>query len=158
MTEENSADDLSTGVTNAFKGFLPYLLLRISNKLNLDLMDDLRRHKINIARWRVLAVLNVDDGQNIGEISTAAMMEQSALSRTIMRMEEEGLVKRKLMKSDNRYVQVFLTKAGKSLFNELYPIVRRRHDLSIEGMSETEVAQLFNLLNRVFDNLESPGI
>jgi DNA-binding MarR family transcriptional regulator len=144
-------------VPDTFKQFLPYLVLRLSNKLNLDLMADLRRHKINLARWRVLAVLNIRDGQNIGEMSDAAMMEQSALSRTIMRMEEEGFVKRKLLKSDNRYVQVFLTKAGKELFGKLYPIVLRRHDRCVKGMTEAEVSQLLNLLHRALDNLEDLG-
>lgn len=156
MADPVKAEDGGGGSAHIFDDFLPYLLARIANKLNIDLLEDLRRHKINLARWRVLAVLFVKDGQNIGEMSTAAMIEQSALSRTVMRMEEEGLVKRKLLKSDNRYVQVFLTKAGRDLFNRLYPVVHVRHDRCIKGMTDAEVATLFSLMQRLWDNLEAP--
>lgn len=154
MTDPIETENDDGGSAHIFDDFLPYLVARIANKLNIDLLEDLRRHKINLARWRVLAVLFVKDGQNISEMSTTAMMEQSALSRTIMRMEEEGLVKRKLLKSDNRYVQVFLTKAGRELFHTLHPTVRVRHDYCVKGMTDTEVKTLFSLLGRLLGNLE----
>ena len=139
-----------------FDDFLPYVIARIANKLNLDLMEDLRQLKINIARWRVLAVLSEKDGRSIGEMAEAAMMEQSALSRTIMRMEAEKLLRRKLLKKDNRYVQVYLTPSGRDLFEKLYPIVRQRHSRCVQGMSDQEVNELFRLLEILMKNLEKP--
>ena len=44
--------------------FLPYLVNRISNRLNIDLSEDLRTIGLSLPHWRVLAVLNVGDHFN----------------------------------------------------------------------------------------------
>jgi DNA-binding MarR family transcriptional regulator len=152
MTKKTSADDTDQ---NAFRDFLPYQFIRITHHLDQALLKDLRKHQINISRWRVLAALTIKDGMTIGQMSEAAMMEQSALSRAVMKMEEEELVKRTLLKQDNRYVLIHLTKAGRALFDSLYPVVRCRQEKCIKGMSAPEVDQLLNLLARVRENLES---
>ena len=49
--------------------FLPYLLNRISNRLNIDLAEGLREIGVTPQYWRVLATLHVADGRSIGELS-----------------------------------------------------------------------------------------
>lgn len=137
-----------------FDEFLPYLFTRITYHLNQELLRDLQKHNINISRWRVLAVLSINDGLTISQMANAAMMEQSALSRTIIKMEEEKLIKRTLYEADNRYVLVNLTKAGRALFDALHPVVRRRQELCIKNMSPRDVEQLISLVKRVKQNLQ----
>ena len=45
-----------------FDDFLPYLVTRLAHLLNSDLIEKLRREGINLARWRILAVLAMGDG------------------------------------------------------------------------------------------------
>ena len=70
-----------------FEGFLPHLIARLAYQLNADLIEKLRLEGINLARWRILAVLAMGDGITISEIIDRAMMQQSALSRVLMTME-----------------------------------------------------------------------
>ena len=137
----------------SFEGFLPYQVARLAYLLNLDLVEKLRHEGINVARWRILAVLAMGDGITISEIIDRAMMEQSALSRVLMTMEEEGYVRRVSRREDARYVEVFLTDKGRALFNSLDPVVRRRQNRLLKGFSPQETEAALVLLRRLIQNL-----
>jgi DNA-binding MarR family transcriptional regulator len=136
-----------------FETFLPYLIARLAHLLNLDLMEKLRGEGINIARWRILAVLAMADGITISEIIERAMMEQSALSRVLATMEEEEYVRRVPRKDDARYVDVFLTERGRALFNTLDPIVRRRQNRLLKDFTQAEIDAALTLMRRLIHNL-----
>ena len=138
-----------------YDDFLPYLLMQLAHLLNLDLIDKLRREGINIARWRILAVLAMGEGVTVNEIADRAMLQQSALSRVLMTMEAEGFVDRRPRRSDSRYVEVFLTEKGRALFRSLDPVVRRRQDRLLQGFSPEEVDAAFSLIRRLRDNLKA---
>src|SRR5271155_879119 len=112
-----SGPSLKSAARSLFDDFLPYLITRLAYQLNVNLIENLRREGINITRWRILAVLAMGDGITITEIIDRAMMQQSALSRALMNMEKEDYVRRVLRRDDARYVEVFLTDKGRTLFN-----------------------------------------
>jgi DNA-binding MarR family transcriptional regulator len=136
-----------------FDDFLPHLIARLAYQLNGDLVEKLRREGINVTRWRILAVLAMGDGITINEIIDRAMMQQSALSRALMSMEEEQYVRRVLRRDDARYVQVFLTDKGRALFNSLNIVVRRRQKRLLKGLTPQEVAAAFALIRRLSRNM-----
>jgi DNA-binding MarR family transcriptional regulator len=136
-----------------FDDFLPYLVTRLAHQLDADLIEKLRREGINIARWRILAVLSMGDGIPITEIIERAMMEQSALSRVLMTMKAEGYVRRVPRRDDARYVEVFLTEQGRDLFNSLNTVVRRRQNRLLKGLSPQEVDAAFTLIRRMSRNM-----
>jgi DNA-binding MarR family transcriptional regulator len=137
-----------------FDNFLPYLITRLAWRLNVDLVEKLRAEGINLARWRILAVLAMGDGVTIGEIIERAMMQQSALSRVLMKMESEQLVRRATRSDDARFVEVFLTDKGRALFKALDPVVRRRQERLLAGFSPEETEAAFKLFRRLDENLE----
>jgi MarR family transcriptional regulator, organic hydroperoxide resistance regulator len=136
-----------------FDYFLPHLIARLAYQLNGDLIEKLRREGINVTRWRILAVLSMGDGITIKEIIDRAMVQQSALSRALMRMEKENFVRRVLRPDDARCVEVYLTDKGRALFNSLNVVVRRREQRLLEGFSPTQVAAAFNLIRRLSRNM-----
>lgn len=138
-----------------YDNFLPYLITQLSHHLNTDLIEKLRRDGINIARWRILAVLAMGDGITINEIADRAMMQQSALSRVLMKMEDEQFVARIPRRNDSRYVEVFLTDKGRALFQSLDPVVRRRQDRLLDGFSPAEAEAAFDLMRRLIGNLKA---
>jgi DNA-binding MarR family transcriptional regulator len=142
-----------TADTVSFESFLPYQVTRLAHLLNLDLVEKLRLEGINLARWRILAVLAMGDGITISEIIERAMMQQSALSRVLMTMEEEDYVRRVPRPADARYVDVFLTEKGRALFNTLDPVVRRRQNRLLKGFSPQETEAALELMRRLIQNL-----
>ena len=138
-----------------FDDFLPHLIARLAYQLNADLIEKLRREGINVTRWRILAVLAMGDGITINEIIDRAMVQQSALSRALMRMEKENYVRRVLRREDARCVEVYLTDRGRALFNSLNVVVRRREERLLEGFSPSGVAAAFTLIRRLSRNMRS---
>jgi DNA-binding MarR family transcriptional regulator len=136
-----------------FADFLPHLIARLAYQLNNDLIEKLRREGINLARWRILAVLAMGDGITISEIIDRAMMQQSALSRVLMTMETEEYVRRVPRRDDGRYVDVFLTERGRALFNSLDTVVRRRQNRLLKDFSPQEIDAAFTLVRRLIHNI-----
>jgi DNA-binding MarR family transcriptional regulator len=145
--------DKATTDNGLFDGFLPHLIARLAYQLNADLIEKLRLEGINVARWRILAVLAMGDGITISEIIDRAMMQQSALSRVLMTMESEEYVRRVARRDDGRYVDVFLTEKGRTLFNSLDTVVRRRQNRLLKGFSPQETEAAFALMRRLSRNL-----
>jgi MarR family transcriptional regulator, organic hydroperoxide resistance regulator len=143
-----------TGGDEAFlDDFIPYVMYRITNRMNMDLQDCLRPQKINVSRWRVLCALHAKDGRNMSDLCTFTMMEQSSVSRVIDSMEKEKLVTRKLRKNDNRYVLVYLTPKGRDVFAKASVPAFSREDRALVGFSEENRKQLLDYLNRILDNI-----
>jgi DNA-binding MarR family transcriptional regulator len=140
----------------SFESFMPHLIAKLAWALNVDLIEKLRQEGINIARWRILAVLAMGDGITISEIIERAMMQQSALSRVLMTMEEEEYVRRVPRRDDGRYVDVFLTERGRALFNSLDTVVRQRQNRLLKGFSPQDTEAAFALMRRMLGNLGKP--
>jgi DNA-binding MarR family transcriptional regulator len=138
-----------------FDDFLPHLIARLAYQLNADLIEKLRREGINVTRWRILAVLAMGDGITINEIIDRAMVQQSALSRALMRMEKENYVRRVLRREDARCVEVYLTDKGRTLFNSLNIVVRRREQRLLEGFSAAQTTADFATIRRLSRNMRS---
>jgi MarR family transcriptional regulator, organic hydroperoxide resistance regulator len=138
-----------------FDDFLPHLIARLAYQLNTDLVEKLRREGINVTRWRILAVLSMGDGITITDIIDRAMVQQSALSRALMRMEKENTVRRVLRRDDARCVEVYLTDKGRALFNSLNIVVRRREQRLLEGFSSKQVDAAFALIRRMGRNMRA---
>lgn len=137
------------------RSFVPYLLYRISNQLNLRLRTRLRKSGVNMARWRVLAVLRAYGKLNLGRIVELTVMEQPSISRIVTQLEREGLAKRKTSTEDSRVVYVSLTAAGDRAFKEIYPTAQRHQERALSGFSKKEIETLTNYLRRIQDNIEA---
>jgi MarR family transcriptional regulator, organic hydroperoxide resistance regulator len=148
-------DDLEGLGQAQFDDFLPHLIARLAYELNADLIDKLRGEGINVTRWRILAVLAMGDGITINEIIDRAMMQQSALSRALMRMEKENYVRRVARREDARCVEVYLTDKGRRLFNSLNIVVRKREQRLLEGFTSESVAEAFSLIRRLRRNVKN---
>ena len=61
MNEKASDDSASEGDETFLDDFIPYVMYRITNRMNMDLQDCLRPLKINVSRWRVLCALKARD-------------------------------------------------------------------------------------------------
>ena len=134
--------------------FVPYLLLRITTLLNLDMKETLRKLDLTIPRWRILAVLNLNDGLTISEISENTALEHVAASRVVVQMEREGLVIRETGASDNRYTHVYLTSKGQKTYNELHPKAIEQEKMALAGLSQKEIDALISTSKKILGNIE----
>ena len=155
MNKQTENDLAPTLERTSLDDFLPYLLNRISNRLNTDLNEELKSLGVSLPYWRVLAVLHVHDGRTIGEMSVYTVIEQSTLSRIVDRMEKADLVVRRPNQQDARVVEVFMTDAGRAAFERIMPVAMRHYRRAVDGLSDEENRVLLSALHRVLENVRA---
>ena len=99
----------------------PYLMNRIMGRYNAAIRAEMAKLGLTTPKMRALAVLSVMDGQVIGQLAVHAIVEQSTLSRAIDALEADGMVRRAADGADSRLVRVFITEAGRTAFDALWP-------------------------------------
>lgn len=134
--------------------FIPYTFYRISSKLNLMLIDNLRAIKVSKGRWRVMSVLYPLKKLSINEIADATIMDQATVSRVINQMERDDLVIRENPPHDTRIFLISLSKTGQSHFKALHAKASQHEGIALDGFKASELRQLKSYLQRITDNIE----
>jgi DNA-binding MarR family transcriptional regulator len=136
---------------------IPYLLNRLTSKVNAAWMEELRPRGLTIARWQVLSILNAVDGSRVGTITELSGAEQSVMSRVIDQMERDGLCERRVGSSDSRAVHVHLTAAGRALYAELEPAAHRFVTWMLRGFGPQQAERMASQLERLLRDISSPA-
>jgi len=137
------------------ESYVPYLFYTITGQHNRNLRKRLKRSGMNIARWRVLAVLKDHGRLNISQIVERTIIEQPTVSRIVDQLEREGLAFRETCDKDSRYVQVMLSRAGETVFNEIYPEALQHQAHALDGFTRQETSALIGFLERIQKNIGS---
>jgi DNA-binding MarR family transcriptional regulator len=89
--------------------------------------DALEEHGLGMSEYEVLERLACDCGESprMQELAGAVHLSQSALSRTVGRLEKDGLVSRAMCPDDRRGVSVCLTDSGRERYEAARPTHRR---------------------------------
>ena len=89
------------------------------------------------------------DGLSQTELSGRSQVDRTTMGGIIDRLEKEGLVKRQPHPEDRRAYQVFLTKRGRSLEDELWVVANRVQDKVNAPLTKEEQAMLIILLEKL---------
>lgn len=146
--------EFSAIVREARDNSIGYLITQAQRLMHKSLGVKFQRQGVSVAQWTVLVVLWEVDGLTQKELSDRVTVETATLSRTIDRMERDGLVKRVRSATDRRQVHVFLTPFGAGLWRELVPQAEDMLNIALGGISEAEEDTLRRLLKRVIDNVQ----
>src|ERR671924_640543 len=84
-------------------------------------------HGLGMSEFEVLERLACDCGERprMQELAEQIHLSQSALSRTVGRLEKDGLVLRSMCPEDRRGISVCLTSAGRERYEAARPTHRR---------------------------------
>lgn len=146
--------EFSAAVREARDNSIGYLITMTQRQLHRALGARLGEHGISVAQWSVLVVLWEVDGLTHKELSDRLAVETATISRTVDRMERDGLVKRVRSDTDRRQVHVHLTDKGAGLWRNLVPEAQTMLNFALAGFSEQEEETLRGLLKRVIHNIE----
>lgn len=135
--------------------YLPHVLSRLINLLNLQLLQHLRLKRLTIGQFRLLQFVDQCDGATISEISSDCVIEQSVVSRIVDQLEQRLMVTRKKNRSNARYVQVFMTTKGHTAVMEMDRIAKKIAAHAESELSKDERAQLVRLLQKVFHKVNT---
>lgn len=93
---------------------------RVNEALERELQ---RKHRLTVTEFEALRRLaeTSDDGCRLQQLVEDVHMSQSALSRLISRLAEEGLVSRRSCSEDRRGIYACITEAGRQRLREAEP-------------------------------------
>jgi DNA-binding MarR family transcriptional regulator len=96
---------------------------RVSAALERALQD---RHRLGVTEFEVLELLAAAPGDHcrMHDLSGSVHLSQSALSRLVGRLEEDGLVTRTMCSDDRRGIWACLTDAGRERYEQARPTQR----------------------------------
>jgi DNA-binding MarR family transcriptional regulator len=150
MTDESHTPRLGEiGLAN----YPPYLMNRIMGRYNASIRDEMAKLGLTTPKMRALAVLSVIDGLLIGQLSVHAIVEQSTLSRAVDALQAEGLVRREGDAADSRAIRVFITEAGRTAFETLWPHMAEAYLAMFKGIDEAERRAFVATLHKIHGNI-----
>ena len=135
------------------ENFPPYLMNRIMGRYTAPLREELAALGLTTPKMRTLAVLSVLDGLLIRELSVYAVVEQSTLSRSLDKMEQEELITRRPDPDDSRATRIYMAPKGRETQEKLWPHIADAYAQMFKGISEDEQRQFVTTLQTILRNV-----
>ena len=110
---------------------------------------------ITIDQWVVLQVLDRQEGLSQLEIARETYKDAPTITRIIDLLCRKGLTHRVTDPADRRRFKIQLTEGGREKIEATLPIIRDARRQAWQGIEDTEIDRLVDVLNDVFNNLSS---
>lgn len=133
------------------------LLARCRKRLWSAAQQELAGLGETVWRWQVLAHLEFGGPLTQNEVAISTGQHPGAISRLLVELEAEGLVRRRRDARDQRRVQVALTLKGQGRLARRRPRIDAVIAREFAAFSATELAELARLLGKLADG-EAPVV
>lgn len=132
---------------------LHYLIMANQVLVQRGLLERLKETGLTIGQPKVLDYLKEHDGSNQKEIARACFLEAGSLTSILNRMEEKGLIERRMLNGNRRSFHVFLTENGKKnqeLVEEMFAEIEKD---ALDGISSEEFETFMEVYRKIYGNL-----
>jgi DNA-binding MarR family transcriptional regulator len=102
-----------------------FLLAKAYQRACAIFKEEFDSYDLTPQQFGLLAFLWIEDGLSQAELSNRSQIDRTTMGGIVDRLEKEGLVERIIHPDDRRAFQVFLTKHGKDLEEELCAVANR---------------------------------
>lgn len=109
---------------------------------------------IGISEFRLLVVISNEPGSTGARIHEIMGLDLGAISRSLRRMEEKGLVVSAAHARHPSYRRWYVTARGADLHDRISVMTDKREAALLKGFSKAEVFQLLSYLHRLFENAD----
>ena len=130
--------------------FLPYRLAVLSNTVSTTVARAYdKRFNVSIPEWRVIAILGRFPGLSAVEVAERTMMDKVAVSRAVTKLIKKGRIDRQFADADKRRSILNLSEEGRKLHDEIADLALAFERDLLEGLSEDELGQLNDIMERL---------
>jgi DNA-binding MarR family transcriptional regulator len=137
--------------------YLAYLLARASHLFSAEFHVVVRRSRLPVLQWRVMAALADDQARSIGDVAAIVLTPQSTLTRVAERMVNAGLLQRASDVADRRITRIRLTGAGLKLARKLVLQAREHEAAVLASVSAADAATLKRILRLLIEQHAQPA-
>ncbi|MFL5199250.1 MAG: flavin reductase [Microvirga sp.] len=139
------------------KTYLAYLLARASQIVSGEFHAALKRWRLSVAEWRVLACLADAEGLGVGELAAMALMQQPRMTKILDKMAREGLVERRADEEDRRRARVHLTAAGRIRVAPVLAAAKEHEAAILAPFTDDERAMIKHALDLLIERHGAGG-
>lgn len=129
------------------------LIARTHRVLRSYIYHQLSTMRVTFEQFQVLVGLSAGDDIPQNVLAERMDLEPSSIARMLSRMEKRDLITRVEDQADSRVRRVVVTEKGRELWRQIAPIRERHLEKALDCLTDEEVVQLEELLNRVREHV-----
>ena len=129
-----------------------YLIMSEHSMFQKELLNRLKNSGLTIGQPKVLDYLKDHDGAGQKDIARGCHIEPGTLTTLLNRMEDTGLVERRMLNGTRRSLYVFLTDKGKNRLALVTETFSEMEEKAFRGISESEREAFMNVFLRIYEN------
>lgn len=146
-------------MTNTYdieKAIIPHIG-KTFKMLGILVKEQARERGIDMTREQfiLLKMLHCNDGVPQSELAFITENNKSSITRLINTMEKKNLVARIPSTEDGRVNHIYLTKKGRTVFMEIFPLVNKLRLEIEQGISQEEMQTTINVLQKMLKNIKN---
>lgn len=134
---------------------LHYLIIANQMLVQKALLEQLKNTGLTIGQPKILDYLKEHDGSNQKEIARACFLEAGSLTIILNKMEEKGLIERRILNGNRRSFHIFLTEEGKKKQQLVADVFLEIEKKALSNISEKEYEQFISVYQKIYSNLQS---
>jgi len=117
------------------------------------LLSNLKNTCLTLGQPKILDYLKDHDGASQTEIAAACYIEAASLTSILNRMEEKGMIERRMLNGNRRSFYIFMTPFGKELQEEVANSFSMLEEEAFRNIPEEKKEELIDLLLTIHNNL-----
>ena len=133
---------------------LHYLIMANQMLVQKSQMDQIKDTGLTIGQPKILDYLKEHDGSNQKEIARACFLEAGSLTTILNKMEEKGLIERRMLNGNRRSFHIFMTEEGKRKQQMVDKAFKEIEQKALSGILEEEYERFLNIYKRIYSNLQ----
>ena len=132
-----------------------YLMRRVLNTVSTEVERELEPSGLTNAQWVPLLKLFMGSASTVAELARECQLDAGAMTRTLDRLENKGLLRRVRSSEDRRVVNLELTPEGRVAAKRIPAILCGVQNAHLQGFSQDEWKTLKSLLRRILANAQN---
>lgn len=124
--------------------------------LKRELIELIKRHRINVTpeQWAILNRLNENQGLTQKEVSKISFKDTANITRILDKLEQKGLVERRIIPSDRRVRKIYITEQGQKIRDLIEPLAEEVLLKATKGIHPKDVELYNSVAKKIIANLE----
>lgn len=134
-----------------------YLSMAVHSMIQKNFMEQVKSSGLTSGQPKILDYLRDHNGANQKEIAAACHIEPGSLTSVLNRMEEKGLIERRMLDGNRRTFYIFMTDEGsrlKDLVEDNFASIEKK---SFRNISSEDQASFMETFSKIYENLMNKG-
>lgn len=129
-----------------------YLVMAEHSLFQKQLLAELKETGLSSGQPKILDFLKEHDGSSQKDIAHGCHIEPGTLTTLLNRMEEIGLVERRMLDGNRRTFYVFMTEKGKLKAKQVDQAFIQLENRAFRGISSEEKGTFMALFEKIYEN------